>query len=153
MGAAAFSAGVTHTVSISVVVAEMTGQIQHIIPVLVAVIVSNAISTLLQPSLYESIIMIKKLPYLPNILPSRSGNLPSEFVLFFTLNFNVFFLTMVAIHSIFVEDFMNRNVKYIWHGITFGELKNLIADSQGIRSFPLLGDTGNPLINYSVLFN
>lgn len=73
VGAAAFSAGVTHTVSISVVVAEMTGQIQHIIPVLVAVIVSNAISTLLQPSLYESIIMIKKLPYLPNILPSRSG--------------------------------------------------------------------------------
>jgi chloride channel 2 len=60
---------------------------------------------------------------------------------------------MVAIHSIFVEDFMNRNVKYIWHGITFGELKNLIADSQGIRSFPLLGDTGNPLINYLVLFN
>lgn len=85
MGAAAFSAGVTHTVSISVVVAEMTGQIQHIIPVLVAVIVSNAISTLLQPSLYESIIMIKKLPYLPNILPSRSGNLRSEFVFFFLL--------------------------------------------------------------------
>ena len=74
VGAAAFSAGVTHTVSISVVVAEMTGQIQHIIPVLVAVIVSNAISTLLQPSLYESIIMIKNLPYLPNILPSSSGN-------------------------------------------------------------------------------
>ncbi|XP_046643133.1 chloride channel protein 2-like [Daphnia pulicaria] len=127
VGAAAFSAGVTHTVSISVVVAEMTGQIQHIIPVLVAVIVSNAISTLLQPSLYESIIMIKKLPYLPNILPSRS-----------------------AIHSIFVEDFMNRNVKYIWHGITFGELKNLIADSQGIRSFPLLGDTEQKILLGSV---
>ena len=74
VGAAAFSAGVTHTVSICVVVSEMTGQIHHIIPILVAVLVSNAISTLLQPSLYESIIMIKKLPYLPSILPSRSGN-------------------------------------------------------------------------------
>ena len=50
---------------------------------------------------------------------------------------------MVAIHSIFVEDFMNRNVKYIWHGITYGELKSIIVESQGIRSFPLLGDTGN----------
>lgn len=127
VGAAAFSAGVTHTVSISVVVAEMTGQIQHIIPVLVAVIVSNAISTLLQPSLYESIIMIKKLPYLPNILPSRS-----------------------AIHSICVEDFMNRNVKYIWHGITYGELKNIIGNSQGIRSFPLLGDTEQKILFGSV---
>nr|CAH0108617.1 unnamed protein product [Daphnia galeata] len=127
VGAAAFSAGVTHTVSISVVVAEMTGQIQHIIPVLVAVIVSNAISTLLQPSLYESIIMIKKLPYLPNILPSRS-----------------------AIHSIFVEDFMNRNVKYIWHGITYGELKNMIVECQGIRSFPLVGDTEQKILLGSV---
>lgn len=73
MGAAAFSAGVTHSISICVVVSEMTGQIQHIIPVLVAVLVSNAISTLLQPSLYDSIIMIKKLPYLPDIISSSSG--------------------------------------------------------------------------------
>ena len=77
VGAAAFSAGVTHTVSICVVVAEMTGQIQHIIPILIAVLVSNAISSLLQPSLYESIILIKKLPYLPNIHSSRSGNVSS----------------------------------------------------------------------------
>lgn len=73
VGAAAFSAGVTHSISICVVVSEMTGQIQHIIPVLVAVLVSNAISTLLQPSLYDSIIMIKKLPYLPGIISSSSG--------------------------------------------------------------------------------
>ena len=73
VGAAAFSAGVTHSISICVVVSEMTGQIQHIIPVLVAVLVSNAISTLLQPSLYDSIIMIKKLPYLPDIISSSSG--------------------------------------------------------------------------------
>ena len=73
MGSAAFSSGVTHAISICVIVCEMTGQIKHIIPVLVAVLVSNAISTLLQPSLYDSIIMIKKLPYLPSILPSSSG--------------------------------------------------------------------------------
>ena len=75
VGAAAFSAGVTHSISICVVVSEMTGQIYHIIPVLVAVLVSNAISTLLQPSLYDSIIMIKKLPYLPDILPSSNGKI------------------------------------------------------------------------------
>lgn len=42
---------------------------------------------------------------------------------------------------------MNRNVKYIWHGITYGELKSIIADSQGIRSFPLLGDTGKQILS------
>ncbi len=78
VGAAAFSAGVTHTVSISIVVVEMTGQIQHIIPILVAVIVSNVISTLLQPSIYESDIMIKQLPYLPCIISSRGGNFTSS---------------------------------------------------------------------------
>ena len=51
----------------------MTGQIRHIIPVMIAVLVSNAISTLLQPSLYDSIIMIKKLPYVPDIISSSSG--------------------------------------------------------------------------------
>nr|CAH0108614.1 unnamed protein product [Daphnia galeata] len=127
VGAAAFSAGVTHTVSISIVVVEMTGQIQHIIPILVAVIVSNVISTLLQPSIYESDIIIKQLPYLPCIISSRS-----------------------AIHSIFVEHFMNRDVKYIWHGITYDELKNVIEENQGIRSFPLVVDTEQKILLGSV---
>ena len=75
VGAAAFSAGLTHSISICVVISEMTGQIRHIIPVMIAVLVANAISTLLQPSLYDSIIMIKKLPYLPDIISSSSGTL------------------------------------------------------------------------------
>lgn len=88
VGAAAFSSGVTHSISICVMVAEMTGQIQHIISILVAVLVSNAISTLLQPSLYDSIILIKKLPYLPDILPSSNGNLLKLLNVFqFTINF------------------------------------------------------------------
>jgi hypothetical protein len=31
------------------------------------------VASLLQPSCYDSIIMIKKLPYLPDIIPSSSG--------------------------------------------------------------------------------
>lgn len=115
MGAAAFSAGVTHSISICVVISEMTGQIRHIVPVMIAVLVSNAISTLLQPSLYDSIIMIKKLPYLPDILPNSSGA-----------------------YRIYVEDFMLRNIKYIWNGMTYTELKQTIKDGRKVRSFPLV---------------
>ena len=61
---------VTHTISISVIVFELTGQITHCVPVLVAVLISNAIASVLQPSCYDSIILIKKLPYLPDIVPS-----------------------------------------------------------------------------------
>ena len=37
----------------SVIVFEMTGQITHIIPILIAVLVSNAIAGLLSPSCYD----------------------------------------------------------------------------------------------------
>ena len=45
---------------------------------LVAVRVSDAIAGFLAPSCYDSIIMIKRLPYLPGILPSSSSayNIP-----------------------------------------------------------------------------
>lgn len=74
VGAAAFSGAVTHTISVSVIIFEMTGQITHIVPIMIAVLISNAIAALLQPSIYDSIILIKKLPYLPDLLPSSSGN-------------------------------------------------------------------------------
>ncbi|XP_077868666.1 chloride channel protein 2-like [Saccoglossus kowalevskii] len=67
VGAAALSGSVTHTISTSVIVFELTGQIVHILPVMIAVLIANAIAHLLQPSIYDSIIQIKRLPYLPDI--------------------------------------------------------------------------------------
>lgn len=73
VGAAAFSGAVTHTISTSVIIFELTGQITYVIPILIAVLISNAVASLLAPSIYDSIILIKKLPYLPDLLPSSSG--------------------------------------------------------------------------------
>ncbi|KAG9343268.1 hypothetical protein JZ751_014249 [Albula glossodonta] len=42
VGAAALSGAVTHTVSTAVIVFELTGQISHILPVMIAVILANA---------------------------------------------------------------------------------------------------------------
>ena len=114
-GAAAFTGAVTHTISISVIVFEMTGQITHIIPVLIAVLVSNAIAHLLGPSCFDSIILIKKLPYLPDILPSSS-----------------------ATYSVFVEDIMLRDIKYIWQKMTYYQLKEQLMQNKQLRSFPLV---------------
>ncbi|XP_014665771.1 PREDICTED: chloride channel protein 2-like [Priapulus caudatus] len=71
VGAAALSGSVTHTISTSVIVFELTGQIAHILPVMLAVLISNAVANMLQPSIYDSIIRIKKLPYLPDIISSK----------------------------------------------------------------------------------
>lgn len=115
VGAAAFSGSVTHTISVSVIVFEMTGQITHIIPIMIAVLISNAIASLLAPSLYDSIILIKKLPYLPDLLPSSSG-----------------------MYSVNVEHFMVRDIKYIFYGMTYEELKQLLKENRRLQSFPLV---------------
>ena len=52
VGAASFTGAVTHTISISVIVFEMTGQITHIIPILIAVLISNAVAALLGTFIY-----------------------------------------------------------------------------------------------------
>ncbi|KPJ17893.1 Chloride channel protein 2 [Papilio machaon] len=72
VGAAAFTGAVTHTVSTIVIVSEMTGQVTHILPMMAAVLAANATASLLQPSCFDSIILIKKLPYLPDLLSSAS---------------------------------------------------------------------------------
>lgn len=70
------SGAVTHTVSTAVIVFELTGQISHILPVMIAVILANAVAQALQPSLYDSIIRIKKLPYLPELGMGHHESVP-----------------------------------------------------------------------------
>lgn len=72
-GAAAFSGAVTQSVSTSLVAFELSGEIAHLIPTLVATVISNAIASLFAPSMYDSIILLKKLPFLPELLPSNDG--------------------------------------------------------------------------------
>ncbi|KAF9409507.1 hypothetical protein HW555_011146 [Spodoptera exigua] len=76
VGAAAFTGAVTHTVSTIVIVSEMTGQVTHLLPIMAAVLAANATASLLQPSCFDSIILIKKLPYLPDLLSSASRDFP-----------------------------------------------------------------------------
>ncbi|KAJ8917377.1 hypothetical protein NQ315_002401 [Exocentrus adspersus] len=127
VGAAAFSGAVTHTISVSVIMFEMTGQITHIIPIMIAVLISNAVASLLSPSLYDSIILIKKLPYLPDLLPSSS-----------------------VMYKVCVEDFMIRDVKYIFYGMTYEKLKSMLKENRRLRSFPLVDTPENMVLLGSI---
>lgn len=127
VGAAAFSGSVTHSISVAVVVFEITGQIAFVVPVLVAVLVANAVSSLLQPSMYESVIQIKKLPYLPDLLYTNSG-----------------------LYKKCVEDFMVRDVKHIWQGISYQKLKEVLRKNKKLRSLPLVESPENLILLGSV---
>ncbi|XP_055084540.1 chloride channel protein 2a [Periophthalmus magnuspinnatus] len=107
VGAAALSGAVTHTVSTAVIVFELTGQISHILPVMIAVILANAVAQALQPSLYDSIIRIKKLPYLPELGMGHHEK-----------------------YNIRVEDIMVRDVRYITLSSTYRDLQEMLQTGQ-----------------------
>uniref|UniRef100_A0AAR2K9X6 Chloride channel 2c n=1 Tax=Pygocentrus nattereri TaxID=42514 RepID=A0AAR2K9X6_PYGNA len=103
VGAAALSGAVTHTVSTAVIVFELTGQISHILPIMIAVILANAVAQSLQPSIYDSIIRIKKLPYLPELGWGHHEK-----------------------YNIRVEDIMVRDVRYITLNCTYRDLHDVL---------------------------
>ncbi|XP_045779614.1 chloride channel protein 2 isoform X2 [Maniola jurtina] len=127
VGAAAFTGAVTHTVSTIVICIEMTGQVTHLLPIMAAVLAANATAALLQPSCFDSIILIKKLPYLPDLLSSAS-----------------------RMYDICVEDFMIRDVKYIWNRMTFQQLKDILKENKTIKSFPLVDSPSSMVLLGSI---
>jgi chloride channel 2 len=70
-GAAALCAGATHTLSSAVILFELTGQIHHLMPTLVAVVISVAVSKKFSSlSIYDSIGRHRNLPFLPDLQQS-----------------------------------------------------------------------------------
>ncbi|MBN3300794.1 CLCKB protein, partial [Amia calva] len=57
-----------YALAAGLLVLEMTGQLYHSLPVLLAVLLSNAVCRRFSPNFYDGIILIKKLPYLPMVL-------------------------------------------------------------------------------------
>nr|XP_040021621.1 chloride channel protein 1 isoform X2 [Gasterosteus aculeatus aculeatus] len=114
IGAAAMTGAVTHTVSTAVICFELTGQISHILPMMVAVILANMVAQGLQPSLYDSIIQVKKLPYLPELA-----------------------LGHISKYNIFVEDIMVRKVKFLSSQSTYRELNHLL-ETASLKTIPLV---------------
>ncbi|KAM6064057.1 chloride channel protein 2 isoform 5-T5 [Theristicus caerulescens] len=114
VGAAALSGAVTHTVSTAVIVFELTGQISHILPVMIAVILANAVAQSLQPSLYDSIIRIKKLPYLPELGWGHHEK-----------------------YNVRVEDIMVRDIRYVTLNCKYRDLQHVLQSTK-MKSLPMV---------------
>ena len=123
---------------------------------LIAVLIANALAALLQPSCYDSIIMIKKLPYLPDILPS-SSNAYKVYVEDFMLR-EVSLIEHLAkifqdfywpLQSVF-QYIRILQVKYIWVGINYRELREVLKDGKKLRSFPLVDNPQNMILLGSI---
>ncbi|KAL6733311.1 hypothetical protein Aduo_003965 [Ancylostoma duodenale] len=117
VGAAAYTGAVTHSLSIAVIVCETTGQLCALLPVLIALMVGNAICSFLQPSIYESIINIQGYPYLTDLPPSR-----------------------VSVHTMKVEKVMVKDIVFITRDTTYMELREILLETPNLRSYPFVTD-------------
>uniref|UniRef100_A0A4W4DS63 4Fe-4S ferredoxin-type domain-containing protein n=1 Tax=Electrophorus electricus TaxID=8005 RepID=A0A4W4DS63_ELEEL len=124
--AAALSGAVTHTVSTAVIVFELTGQISHILPIMIAVILANAVAQSLQPSIYDSIIRIKKLPYLPELGWGHHEK-----------------------YNIRVEDIMVRDVRYITLNCTYRDLHDVLL-TERLKTLALVESTESMILLGSI---
>ncbi|KAF4045197.1 Voltage gated chloride channel [Phytophthora infestans] len=75
VGAASFTAGVTGTISIAVIVFELTGQLSYMIPVLLCVIVGRAVTRVFSLDMYETMARQKNLPQWPDLTKQISYSL------------------------------------------------------------------------------
>lgn len=74
VGAAALSSSVTHTLSSAIIVFELTGQNHYILPMLVAVVISFAMAATFSLSIYDVLLEVKGVPYLPALKSSKLYN-------------------------------------------------------------------------------
>jgi hypothetical protein len=51
-------------------------------------------------------------------------------------------ISLSEMYSMYVEDFMVRDVRYIWHGMSYGKLKEILKDNRNLKSFPLVDNPG-----------
>ncbi|XP_008587505.1 PREDICTED: chloride channel protein ClC-Ka [Galeopterus variegatus] len=121
-GAAAFSGAVTHSISTALLVFELTGQIVHALPVLMAVLAANAITQSCQPSFYDGTIIVRKLPYLPWI---RGRNIGS--------------------HRVIVEHFMNCAVTTLAKDMPLEEVVKVVT-SADVAEYPLVESTESQIL-------
>lgn len=125
-GAAAFSGAVTHTLSTALLALEMTGQLSHILPVLLSVLVANAIAQRYQPSFYDGTIIVKKLPYIPRFWGSQKGS------------------CMVT-----TDQYMNRNLALVVKSWGFSDILNALTSSADTE-FPVVESEGSMVLLGSV---
>lgn len=67
VGAASLAAASTHTVSTAVIVFELTGQLSHMLPIMLSVLLAYSIGGYFAPSIYDTLAGFNNIPVIPTI--------------------------------------------------------------------------------------
>lgn len=103
VGAAALTSGATQTVSTTVIVFELTGQLNHMVAVLLATVLAYSVAGQFSISVYDVLLQVKGLPYLPR----AHGR---------------------ALYHKTAQDLMHRDIRFLTlHDSTFADAVHLVG--------------------------
>jgi len=112
-GAAATCTGTTHSISTAIILLEMTGQVYHLLHVLLTVLVAYGVTNSICPSYYENALLTKGIPYMP-------------------------FLNFRQSSANVARDIMIRDVKYVSLENKPDDVLQVLLQSPNFISFPLI---------------
>ena len=126
IGAACVTSSVTRTLSVAMIVFELNGELTYMIPMLLAVLLSYSISNSLAMSIFDVLLDMKDLPYLPA-------------------------LRSVEHYHLKASDIMSKNFLYL---TTHSELSDIIVLLQHLgpraKSIPVVQSEEDKVLLYSV---
>ncbi|RWS28460.1 chloride channel protein 2-like isoform X3, partial [Leptotrombidium deliense] len=114
-GSAALCGAATGSLATAVIAFEITGQLTHFIPIILCVICANILARNLGPTIYENIIHMKNLPYLPAMIK----NTPEAY-------------------RILVEEFMDKQIRFVWRGCKYSDIQNILKEKSKVMRFPFV---------------
>lgn len=116
IGAACLASSVTHTISVIVIVFELSGQISYLPFMLVGVLCSYSITTLLSSGIYDMLISLRKIPYMPTIKKKEFYNWAAKNVM----------RSIKPLHNV-------TSMKHLWNTVAL--------NITGLRSIPITDDS------------
>lgn len=130
IGAACLTSSVTRTISVAMIVFEINGELSYMIPVLLGVLLSYAISNSFCVSIFDVLLDMKDLPYLPAIRFNEN-------------------------YSLKASDMMNRNFQHLFKNSTLSDIALILFQLKGgvyskIKSIPVLRSKENQVLLFSV---
>jgi len=125
VGAAAMAGGVTRTISSAVIVFEVTGELRHILPVLLAVLVSTAIGNMFSLNIYDSVANLEEIPSLSS-------------------------MRKVSSYKLLAKDVMKSDIKFVSaRECTTSTIMTCLTESHD-EEFPVVESADNPVLLGSV---
>jgi len=120
VGAAAMAGGVTRTISSAVIVFEVTGELRHILPVLLSVLVSTAVGNMFSLNIYDSISNLEEIPSLSS-------------------------MRKVSSYKLLAKDVMDSQVKKIKKKSNASDILDALQTSS-LQEFPVIESDENPCL-------